>query len=701
MKTRRLFLLAILLVSATITDAATINWANPAGGDWSVAGNWDPNQVPGPDDFANIPQGVPVTISTSVTVFRMDLGNNGTLVFDVNSSLTVQPTGVLNLGGADFDGNHMFYGAVTNRGIIRWGWGQWLISDVAPHAAGSLHNEAGGVIEIGSDQHLGYFQDMGNFYNAGTIRKTGGIGITRIEIPLTNIGTVEALSGTIELHRPTLSPEGTIAIALSEPGQPARLAFPGESTTLAGTFRATTMGGYHPRAGDRITALTLRERLGEFSSMDLPSTAAWESIYGPNDLVLLVKNGRPIIAGVADQAMNALTTLNLALSATDADIPANHLTFSLASGPVRMTVSPSGALSWTPTEAQGAAAYPVTVTVTDNGVPALSATTGFTVVVHAAAGRAELIAQWDFEGDYRTSNGNAAYDLIPGGHVDIVHSVRGRVAEFHGGTFPITDQATLSHPDLDRLDTLATPDNASFNGGFSIMGWALSRTTSSPNVVLSHDSSAGPGLDRMGFALYFFDDGPEVILGLRDNSDRRLWAEATSSLMWTNRWHHIAATWDGSVAGGISIYVDGIPLPPTLHFLGSFGGLTGPASLPIRLGAHLGNSIQELKAFDGFLDHFSLYHGVLTPAEVEADFLATRHQLARPTLNVRVSQVELCWDTVPSQLYQLQYRSVVTGDAWVPLGDWFHGTGSPFCTNDTVSSGAPQRFYQLITTNAP
>src|SRR5437879_7872761 len=41
----------------------------------------------------------------------------------------------------------------------------------------------------------------------------------------------------------------------------------------------------------------------------------------------------------------------------------------------------SGVISWTPGEAQGPSTNTITVVVTDNGVPALSATNSFTVTV--------------------------------------------------------------------------------------------------------------------------------------------------------------------------------------------------------------------------------------------------------------------------------------------------------------------------------
>ncbi|MCW5558658.1 MAG: hypothetical protein KIT22_12610, partial [Verrucomicrobiae bacterium] len=62
-------------------------------------------------------------------------------------------------------------------------------------------------------------------------------------------------------------------------------------------------------------------------------------------------------------------------------MPPTPLTFSLVNGPEGLAVSPGGVLTWTPTEAQGPGSYPVSVRVTDNGVPVLSTTNSFTVVV--------------------------------------------------------------------------------------------------------------------------------------------------------------------------------------------------------------------------------------------------------------------------------------------------------------------------------
>src|SRR5207253_5247158 len=87
----------------------------------------------------------------------------------------------------------------------------------------------------------------------------------------------------------------------------------------------------------------------------------------------------------ADQTIDEQTTLSVSASATDADLPANALTIALVSAPRCMSINPaSGVISWTPSEAQGPSTNLVSVSVTDNGVPALSVTNNFTVTVREA-----------------------------------------------------------------------------------------------------------------------------------------------------------------------------------------------------------------------------------------------------------------------------------------------------------------------------
>lgn len=94
-------------------------------------------------------------------------------------------------------------------------------------------------------------------------------------------------------------------------------------------------------------------------------------------------NAAPVLAQIANQTINEQTALNVTATATDNDLPANALTYSLVSPPTGMTINAStGAISWTPTEAQGPNVYTITYKVTDNGTPNLSDTKTFTVTVN-------------------------------------------------------------------------------------------------------------------------------------------------------------------------------------------------------------------------------------------------------------------------------------------------------------------------------
>src|SRR5213079_215878 len=95
-------------------------------------------------------------------------------------------------------------------------------------------------------------------------------------------------------------------------------------------------------------------------------------------------NLAPVLTVPANQTINEQTSLSVNATATDADLPANTVTFALVSSPAGMTINPAnGAISWTPTEAQGPSTNVVSVSVTDNGVPALSVTNSFTVTISA------------------------------------------------------------------------------------------------------------------------------------------------------------------------------------------------------------------------------------------------------------------------------------------------------------------------------
>ena len=94
-------------------------------------------------------------------------------------------------------------------------------------------------------------------------------------------------------------------------------------------------------------------------------------------------NTAPVLAAIPDQNIDEVTTLSLNAQATDVDLPAQKLTFSLDAGaPAGAAIdSTTGVFTWTPSEGQGPSTSRITVRVTDNGPPNLSDTKSFNVLV--------------------------------------------------------------------------------------------------------------------------------------------------------------------------------------------------------------------------------------------------------------------------------------------------------------------------------
>jgi len=70
-----------------------------------------------------------------------------------------------------------------------------------------------------------------------------------------------------------------------------------------------------------------------------------------------------------------------------------------------------------------------------------------------------------------------------------------------------------------------------------------------------------------------------------------------------------------------------------------------------------------------------------------------------PETVIRVSEVEFCWNSVSNRIYQAQFRSALTTNAWMNLGSPVTGNGSTNCVTDKVPAGEPQRFYRVLTTH--
>jgi hypothetical protein len=97
----------------------------------------------------------------------------------------------------------------------------------------------------------------------------------------------------------------------------------------------------------------------------------------------LLANTPPTLAPISNRTILAGRTLSITNVASDPNSPPQVLSFSLLSPPFGATINPSnGLFTWRPTIGQSPATNLLSVVVSDNGTPSLSATQGFSVTVN-------------------------------------------------------------------------------------------------------------------------------------------------------------------------------------------------------------------------------------------------------------------------------------------------------------------------------
>ena len=164
---------------------------------------------------------------------------------------------------------------------------------------------------------------------------------------------------------------------------------------------------------------------------------------------------------------------------------------------------------------------------------------------------------------------------------------------------------------------------------------------------------------------------------------------SSTTLLRAGTWLHLTATY--RAGDRIEIYLNATKEGST-----AINGAVASSSNPFAIGT----SPIWGRPWRGRIDQVRLFNRVLSEREITDLYEAEFGILPKVPLQVRVSQVELCWETVAGIWYQLQYKSDLTTNLWVPLfPEFLRGTGSAFCTNDSVLLGQPQKFYRLVVTN--
>ena len=177
-------------------------------------------------------------------------------------------------------------------------------------------------------------------------------------------------------------------------------------------------------------------------------------------LIVNEVNLAPELAAIADTTIDAGTELTFTAEATDEDLPANTLTFTLEGGEPGMDIDPlAGTFTWVPADT---GQFVVTVIVTDDSDPALSDSVEVTIQVTGEPLPDNLppAFTFDLDADDRTTD-----ELVP-----LEFVITAEDAEGDGITYTL-DQASLDAGmllDPDTGEFSWTPDEAQGPGTFEV-----------------------------------------------------------------------------------------------------------------------------------------------------------------------------------------------------------------------------------------
>jgi hypothetical protein len=139
-------------------------------------------------------------------------------------------------------------------------------------------------------------------------------------------------------------------------------------------------------------------------------------------ILIPTTNTAPVLSAVSSRAINVGVSLSITNAATDADVPAQTLTFSLPVGPTNATlIASNGVFHWRPLVTQADSTNPVTVVVTDSGTPAMSATQSFSVVVNPLTPPTLTVPAWTGGQPGLTVSGQVGPDYAVQGSSNLVN----------------------------------------------------------------------------------------------------------------------------------------------------------------------------------------------------------------------------------------------------------------------------------------
>ena len=256
-------------------------------------------------------------------------------------------------------------------------------NDVSPYAkTGQAFTTADGIWEVSTGQA---HTSSGNLYVLVTVnnnlvnfetfdqRTNGAEPFLPVEKWSVVVGSAPAVEITAPLTGATFSAPAAVTVsadASDADGSVAQVAF-----FVDGNPIGTSMSAPFSVNWQNVAAGTYQLTAVATDNAGLTRTSA------PVSITVSASNTPPVLAAIGPKSVDESTLLTVPSSASDADVPAQALTYSLAAAPEGAAINATtGVFTWTPGESQGPGTFPVTIRVTDTG--SASAETSFTITVN-------------------------------------------------------------------------------------------------------------------------------------------------------------------------------------------------------------------------------------------------------------------------------------------------------------------------------
>jgi hypothetical protein len=199
---------------------------------------------------------------------------------------------------------------------------------------------------------------------------------------------------------PVLRPQTNQTIAESAPLVVTNTATDSDvpANTLAYSFLAPPLGAVIDTNGVITWTPTEAQGPGNYLITTIVTDDGIPPLSATNSFMVAVSevNSAPVLLPQNNQTIPEGVTLVITNAATDTDLPANILSYTLLSPPAGAEIDGAGVITWTPSGAQGPSTNVITTMVVDDGVPPLSATNSFVVVVREVNSAPILLSQPDF-----------------------------------------------------------------------------------------------------------------------------------------------------------------------------------------------------------------------------------------------------------------------------------------------------------------